>query len=42
VVADADARLSVGYVMNRMEATLTGDVRGGALVLATYGALAGG
>jgi CubicO group peptidase (beta-lactamase class C family) len=40
VVADADARLSVGYVMNRMEATITGDVRGGALVLATYAALA--
>jgi CubicO group peptidase (beta-lactamase class C family) len=40
VLVDVDARLCVSYVMNRMEATLTGDVRGGSLALATYGALA--
>lgn len=38
---DADAGLTVAYVMNRMEANLAGDLRGGAFVLATYGALAG-
>ena len=39
-VTDADARLTVSYVMNRMEANLMGDVRGGVLVMAAYEALA--
>jgi CubicO group peptidase (beta-lactamase class C family) len=40
VVADLDARLSFAYVMNRMEGTLTGDSRGAALLLSTWGVLA--
>jgi CubicO group peptidase (beta-lactamase class C family) len=42
VLADADTRMSVGYVMNRMENTTTGDARGGSLVLAAYRALQAG
>ncbi len=34
--ADPDARISVGYAMNRMAATLTGDPRGAAIVQAVY------
>ena len=34
--ADPDARVSVGYAMNRMAATLTGDPRGAAIVRAVY------
>jgi CubicO group peptidase (beta-lactamase class C family) len=37
--ADPDARLSVGYAMNRMAATLAGEPRGAALVEAVYAAL---
>lgn len=35
VVSDLDARVTVAYVMNRMETGLVGDTRGAALVLAT-------
>jgi CubicO group peptidase (beta-lactamase class C family) len=35
-VIDLDARMSVAYVMNRMEANLMGDPRGGLLTLAAY------
>jgi len=38
-VTDADAKLTVSYVMNRMEANLMGDLRGGVLVMAAYQAL---
>jgi CubicO group peptidase (beta-lactamase class C family) len=38
-VIDLDARVSIAYVMNRMEANLMGDVRGGSLVLAAFGCL---
>ena len=34
IVIDRDARLSVAYVMNRMESGLVGDLRGGAIVMA--------
>ena len=34
IVIDLDARLSVAYVMNRMESGLVGDLRGGAIVMA--------
>ena len=40
-VIDADAKLTVSYVMNRMEPDLLGDLRGGLLVFAAYQALAG-
>ncbi|MEO1062246.1 MAG: serine hydrolase domain-containing protein [Actinomycetota bacterium] len=40
IVADVDARVSFAYVMNRMEASLTGDSRGAALLLSTWEALA--
>jgi CubicO group peptidase (beta-lactamase class C family) len=40
VVVDLDARLVVAYVMNRMGEGTTGDMRGAAIVLSTYGALA--
>jgi CubicO group peptidase (beta-lactamase class C family) len=36
---DFDARMSVAYVMNRMEPNLMGDLRGGSLVMTTYGSL---
>jgi CubicO group peptidase (beta-lactamase class C family) len=35
-VIDLDARVSIAYVMNRMEANLLGDVRGGALAMTTF------
>jgi CubicO group peptidase (beta-lactamase class C family) len=38
-VIDLDARVSIAYVMNRMEANLMGDVRGGSLVLTAFGCL---
>lgn len=38
-VTDMDARMSVSYVMNKMFPTLEGDLRGGMLLLAAYGAL---
>ena len=34
--ADPDARLSMGYAMNRMAATLAGEPRGAKLVQAVY------
>ncbi len=42
IVMDLDARLTVCYVMNKMESTLEGDVRGANIVLAAAVALAGG
>nr|AEM45122.1 hypothetical protein [uncultured organism] len=38
-IADMDAKVSWAYVMNRMEATTVGDVRGGSLGMALYGCL---
>lgn len=38
-IIDLDARVSIAYVMNRMEANLMGDPRGGAVAAASYGAL---
>jgi len=35
-VIDADAKLTVSYVMNRMAANLVGELRGGSLVMAAY------
>jgi CubicO group peptidase (beta-lactamase class C family) len=40
IVLDLDARLTVAYVMNRMESGLVGDPRGMNLVLAAAGSLA--
>jgi CubicO group peptidase (beta-lactamase class C family) len=40
-VIDLDARMSVAYVMNKMEADLLGDARGGSIVMAAYKALGG-
>jgi CubicO group peptidase (beta-lactamase class C family) len=40
-VIDLDARVSVAYVMNRMEANLMGDVRGGSLVISAFKCLEG-
>ncbi len=39
-IIDLDARLSIAYVMNRMNANLLGDLRGGGLAGAVYTALA--
>jgi CubicO group peptidase (beta-lactamase class C family) len=41
VVNDLDARVTVAYVMNRMEAGVIGDARGASMVTATAGALVG-
>jgi CubicO group peptidase (beta-lactamase class C family) len=41
VVNDLDARMTVSYVMNRMGEGTTGDMRGAAIVMSAYGALAG-
>ena len=41
VVNDLDARMTVCYVMNRMGEGTTGDMRGAAIVMSAYGALAG-
>ncbi len=41
IVVDLDARLCFSYVMNRMEAGVMGDPRGGALGQAVYRSLAG-
>jgi CubicO group peptidase (beta-lactamase class C family) len=40
VVSDLDSRITVSYVMNRMEMGLVGDLRGAALVLAAVVSLA--
>ncbi len=40
-IIDLDARMSVAYVMNRMDADLLGDVRGGSVVMAAYKSLGG-
>jgi CubicO group peptidase (beta-lactamase class C family) len=40
VVNDLDARMTVSYVMNRMGEGTTGDMRGAAIVLSVFGALA--
>ncbi len=42
VFNDLDGRLTVAYVMNRMEANLLGDQRGAMMVLGTIAALASG
>lgn len=39
-IVDFDARTSIAYVMNRMDAQLTGDPRGSRIVEATYASLA--
>lgn len=39
-VIDLDARATISYVMNRMEAELLGDLRGGSVAGAAFGALA--
>ena len=39
-IVDFDAKVSIAYVMNRMDARLTGDVRGKRIVTAAYEALA--
>jgi CubicO group peptidase (beta-lactamase class C family) len=41
VFNDLDARMTVAYVMNRMEAGLVGDTRGASMVMASVLALAG-
>ncbi len=41
VVNDLDARITIAYVMNRMEAGMLGDRRGASIAMATIGALAG-
>ena len=38
-IIDLDARVSIAYVMNKMEADLIGDRRGGTLAAVAYGAL---
>ena len=40
-VIDLDARVSIAYVMNRMEANLMGDPRGKGVVRAAYQSLVG-
>ena len=40
-VIDLDAKLSIAYVMNRMEGNLMGDLRGGSIAGAVYQSLAG-
>jgi CubicO group peptidase (beta-lactamase class C family) len=40
-IIDLDARVSIAYVMNRMQGTTTGDVRAGSIVMAAYRSLAG-
>jgi len=42
IVMDQDARLTVSYVMNKMEGGLTGDLRGVNIVMAAVMGLAGG
>ena len=39
-IIDLDARVSIAYVMNRMEADLMGDQRGGTVVAAAFQSLA--
>ena len=41
IVVDQDKEVAVAYVMNRMEAGLVGDTRGGGLLEATRQGLAG-
>ncbi len=40
-IIDLDARVSIAYVMNHMEANLVGDKRGAGIAMAVYQALAG-
>jgi CubicO group peptidase (beta-lactamase class C family) len=40
-VNDVDSRMTFAYVMNRMGEGTTGDIRGGSLLFAAYGAMAG-
>jgi CubicO group peptidase (beta-lactamase class C family) len=39
-IIDLDARISIAYVMNRMEADLMGDLRGGSVAASVYRSLA--
>ena len=39
-IIDFDARVSIAYVMNHMEANLVGDKRGAGIAMAAYQALA--
>ena len=39
-VVDFDVRTSVAYVMNRMDAAITGDPRGGRIVDAAFASIA--
>ena len=39
-VNDVDARMTFAYVMNRMGEGTVGDIRGGSLLFAAYGAMA--
>ena len=39
-IIDVDAKMSFSYVMNKMEQGTVGDLRGAALLLAAYGAMA--
>jgi hypothetical protein len=41
IIIDFDARTTFAYVMNRMEGTTTGDVRGFGLCMAMWEALGG-
>ncbi|BAN03607.1 serine hydrolase domain-containing protein [Ilumatobacter coccineus] len=41
-IIDMDQKMSFSYVMNRMEASLTGDARGAGVLMAMYGALFAG
>lgn len=40
-IVDLDARVSIAYVMNRMESDLLGDLRGGSVAAAAFQSLAG-
>lgn len=39
ILIDMDAKMTVSYVMNRMESGITGDLRGAGVLLAAYAAL---
>lgn len=41
IIVDLDARMTVAYVMNRMESGLVGDTRGSSIAMAAFGALLG-
>ena len=41
IIVDCDRRMTISYMMNRMEAGLVGDFRGDALIRAAYAAVGG-